>query len=71
MENEDASAKTRSFPQFLRKILLGIGAFVFLFGDKFLQEICHMDFLTSILIWIGSLGVFVVAGVILSNFCDD
>lgn len=43
--NESAKAISIATIQFLSKVLMVIGALVFLFGDRFLREILHFGFL--------------------------
>lgn len=43
--NESAKSTGIATIQFLSKVLMVIGGLVFLFGDRFLREILHFDFL--------------------------
>ena len=54
----------------LRNVIAGIGALVFLFGDRFLREICHLSFLTSIIIWGCTLSTLLIAGVVIWHLND-
>ena len=43
--NESVKSTSIATIQFLSKALMTIGGLVFLFGDRFLREILHFDFL--------------------------
>lgn|GEM_PF-3925085 len=45
--NESAKSAGISTIQFLSKVLMVIGGLVFLFGDRFLRNVMHFDFLAG------------------------
>lgn len=70
MEKNEPPARNSLFRAF-RSVIAGTGALIFLFGDRFLREIWHVSFLTSIIIWVGALGILLILGIILSHLCDS
>jgi hypothetical protein len=66
-QNED---HPRALLATLRRVVLGIGGLIFLFGDRALREFWHPSFSSSLMIWACALGIVVICLVGLSGLED-